>query len=177
LNLVDAREVIDRDPTTTRLTPSALTAQDDGWRLAGQLSRTGEEAGALGVTLRIANDLSTGAAAAYACPERLSFYPSAAIPSTAGSVTLVGDAAGLGFVARVKPNDALGFVRFPNLGGGMKVFARDGSLPDDSLVSNTPVDVDASDLTVEPRDFEITTRALNKRSQEFTGTARTEAAQ
>jgi len=264
LNIVDAREVTDRDSTTTRFTPSALTAQDDGWLVAGQLTRTDEPAGALGFTLRIAKDLRTGTAAAYACPERLSFYPSAAIPSAAGSVTLVGDAAGLGFVARVKPNGALGFVRFPNLGGGiqsgfspnsvvelpttglvlastvsgegdnptdiillgldgngrtawgreyfmkgksgrrafgwpsarltddggvlitatagpegdslgelvgMKVLARDGSLPDDTLISNAPVAVQASDLTVEPRDLELSTAPLNAVSQEFTGVA------
>ena len=264
LNIADSRELIDADRTTTRFTPSAFTAQDDGWLLAGQLSRTDEAAGALGFTLRIAGDLSAGVSAAYACPERLAFYPSAAIPSAAGSVTLVGDAAGLGFVARVKANGSLGFVRFPNLGGGvqtgfspnslvelpttglvlastvsgegdnptdvillgldgngrtawgreyflkgkaglrafgwpsarltddggvlltatagpegsspgellgMKVFARDGSLPDDSLVSNVPISPKDLDLEVQPRSLVVTVQPLRATSHEFTGTA------
>ena len=265
LKIVDSREIVDSDKTTTRLTPSALTAQDDGWLLAGQLSRNGEAAGALGFTLRLAHDLSSGASAAYACPERLSFYPSAAIPSAAGSVTLVGDAAGLGFVARVKANGSLGFVRFPNLGGGvqsgfspnavvelpttglvlastvsgegdnptdvillgldgngqtawgreyflkgknglrafgwpsarltddggvlltatagpegsspgellgMKVFARDGSLPDDSLISNNAITPEESNLQVELRELRVSVGPLTATSREFSGSAR-----
>lgn len=265
LNIADSRELIDSDRTTARFTPSALTAQDDGWLLAGQIYRTGEADGALGFTLRIAHDLSAGASLAYACPERLSFYPTAAIPSAAGSVTLIGDAAGLGFVARIKANGDLGFVRFPNLGGGiqsgfspnsvvelpttglvlastvsgeadnpadvillgldgngqtawgreyflkgrnglrafgwpsarltddggvlltatagpegsspgeligMKVFARDGSLPDDSLISNTAITPEESNLKVEPRELRVSVGPLTATSREFTGSAR-----
>ena len=265
LNIVDSREIVDRDSTTTRFTPTALTAQDDGWLVAGQLIRSGEADGSLGFTLRIASDLSTGPSAAYACPERLSFYPSAAIPSAAGSVTLIGDAAGLGFVARVKANGSLGFVRFPNLGGGiqsgfspnsvvelpttglvlastvsgegdnptdmillgldgngqtawgreyflkgekglrafgwpsarltddggvlisatagpegnspgellgLKVFARDGSLPDDSLISNTTITPEDTPLAVDPRDLRVTLAPLSATSREFPGRVR-----
>jgi hypothetical protein len=36
---------------------------------------------------------------------------------------------------------------------GMKVFARDGSLPDDTLVSSSPITLQDSELAVEPRAF------------------------
>ena len=263
LNLVDSRGIVDTDASTIRLTPTALTRQGTDWVIAGQLERTGEAAGALGLFLRVAQDLSLTVSAAYACPDRLSFYPTAAIPSAAGSVTLVGDASGLGFVARVKADGTLGFARFPNLGGGiqsgfspnsvvelpttglvvastvsgegdnptdmillgldgngrtlwgreyflhgpsglraigwpsalltddggvlisatagpegaqpgellaLKVFARDGALPDDSLVSNVPVTLKESDVPVEPRTFAPALRPLPVTLAEFLGT-------
>ncbi|MEI9952230.1 MAG: hypothetical protein WDO74_25395 [Pseudomonadota bacterium] len=263
LNLSDSREIGDSDPNSVRLTPTTLTRQGDEWVLTGELVRTGETAGALGFFLRIGQDLEPTVNTAYACPERLSFYPTAAIPSAAGSITLVGDASGLGFVARVKADGSLGFVRFPNLGGGiqngfspnsvvelpttglvlastvsgegdnptdiillgldgngrtmwgreyflqgasglraigwpsalltddggllltatagpegkstgellaMKVFARDGSLPDDSLVSNSAIKPKESEIDVEPRRFEPTVKALAITTQDFTGT-------
>jgi len=246
LALSSAQQLVDSDDRTARVTPTALSRQDGDFLLAGQLTRLGESAGSLGFLTRLSSDLSTNVSAAYACPERLSFYPTAVIPSAAGSVTLVGDAAGLGYVARIKADGSLGFARFPNLGGGvqsgfspngvaelpstgmvlastvdgegdnptdivllgldgngrtlwgreyllhgqkqlralgfpsarvtddggvllsatagpeggsdgellaMKVFARDGSLPDDSLVESVPVSPDESPVAVEPRDF------------------------
>jgi len=264
LELTDSRTIADADPTTIRLTPTAIARQGEDWVVAGQLVRTGETAGDLGFFLRFGRDLMPSVQSAFACPDQLSFYPTAAIPSTAGSITLVGDASGLGFVARVKPDGSLGFARFPNLGSGiqsgfspnavvelpttglvlastvsgegdnptdiillgldgngrslwgreyflhgkaglravgwpsaqltddggvllsataasqgsepgqllaMKVFARDGSLPDDSLVSNTNFKPTESDLAVEPRDFAARVAALAVTSADFDGTA------
>ncbi len=52
----------------------------------------------------------------------------------------------------------------------MKVFARDGSLPDDSLVSNSAIKPKESEIDVEPRRFEPTVKALAITTQDFTGT-------
>ncbi len=255
LKLVASHQLLDSDSSTVRLTPTALTRQDGAWLLAGQLTRTGEAAGSLGFLTRFSAQHEPTRSSAFACPERLSFYPTAAIPSAAGSVTLIGDAAGVGFVARVKADGSLGFARFPNLGGGvqsgfspnsvvelpttglvlastvdgvgdnptdiivlgldgngytlwgreytllagdgglraigwpsarltddggvlltatagpsgdspgellaMKVFARDGSLPDTSLISNEPITPDESPLAVEARQFEPTLAPLS----------------
>jgi hypothetical protein len=253
LELITAQELVDEDESTTRLTPTALTRQDGELLVAGQLTRSGEVAGSLGFLTRLSGELEPTVSSAFACPERLSFYPTAVVPSAAGSVTLVGDAAGLGYVARIKADGSLGFARFPNLGGGiqsgfspnsvvelpttglvlastvdgegenptdivllgldgngrtlwgreyllrgetglralgfpsarltddggvllsatagpegdsdgellaMKVFARDGSLPDDSLVSSVDVAPDESPVAVEPRDFNPTLRPV-----------------
>lgn len=262
LGVVSASELLDDDPSTTRLTPTALTRQGDELLLAGQLTRTDEEAGALGFLTRLSSDLEPTVSSAYACPERLSFYPTAVIPSAAGSVTLVGDAAGLGYVARIKADGMLGFARFPNLGGGvqsgfspnavvelpttglvlattvdgegdnptdivllgldgngrtlwgreyllkgetglravgfpsalltddggvllsatagpdgdsdgellaLKVYARDGSLPDDTLVTSVDVSPDESPVAVEPRAFRPTLRTLAVDVVDFAG--------
>ncbi|HEY5962047.1 MAG TPA: hypothetical protein VIV60_36070, partial [Polyangiaceae bacterium] len=266
LRLTDSRLLNDADPSTIRLTPTTITNQGTDWVIAGQLVRTGEAAGALGFFLRIGNDLVPSVGAAYACPTQLSFYPTAAVPSTAGNITLVGDASGLGYVARVRFDGSLGFVSFPNLGGGiqsgfspnavvelpttglvlastvsgegdnptdlillgldgngqtmwgreymlkgstslraigwpslrltddggllvsatagpdgpndagtgellaMKVFARDGALPDDSLVSNSAITPQHSQIMVEPRTFSPTLSALEVVLVRDTGT-------
>lgn len=262
LELVFAQELIDGDETTTRLTPTALGRQDGDFLLAGQLTRVGESAGSLGFLTRLSSALEPTVSSAFACPERLSFYPTAVIPSAARSVTLAGDAAGLGYVARIKADGSLGFARFPNLGGGvqsgfspnavvelpstglvlastvdgegdnptdivllgldgggrtlwgreyllqgakglraigfpsahltedggvlltatagpdadsegellaLKVFARDGALPDDSLVSSVDVSPDESPVGVEPRDFEPTLRPIAAEVRPFGG--------
>lgn len=262
LRVLSANELVDDDESTIRLTPTALTRQGDDFLIAGQLTRTDEEAGALGFLSRFSGALVPTASSAYACPERLSFYPTAVIPSAEGSVTLVGDAAGLGYVARVKADGTLGFARFPNLGGGvqsgfspnavvelpttglvlattvdgegdnptdivllgldgngltlwgreyllkgeaglraigfpsafltddggvllsatagpdgdsdgellaLKVFARDGSLPDDSLVTSVDVTPDESPVAVEPRAFSPRLRTIAVTARDFTG--------
>ncbi|MDF3066855.1 MAG: hypothetical protein K0R38_2456 [Polyangiaceae bacterium] len=262
LSLLESRELVDTDATTTRLMPTTATRQDGEWVLAGQLTRVDEDAGSLGFLTRLSKALDPGVSSAFACPERLSFYPTAVIPSAAGSVTLVGDAAGLGYVARVKADGSLGFARFPNLGGGVqsgfspnavvelpttglvvastvdgegenptdvvllgldgngftlwgreyllhgeaglraigfpsalltddggvllsatagpegdsegellafKVFARDGSLSDESLLSSVAVTPDESEVAVEPRDFSPTLRAIAVSVNAFSG--------
>ena len=262
LRLLGAQQLLDPDETTSRLTPSALTRQAGEFLIAGQLTRVGESAGSLGFLTRLSSDRQPTVSSAYACPERLSFYPTAVIPSAAGSVTLVGDAAGLGYVARIKADGALGFARFPNLGGGvqsgfspnavvelpstgmvlastvdgegdnptdvvllgldgngrtlwgreyllhakkqlrpfgfpslrvtddgglllsatagpeggsdgelmaMKVFARDGSLADDSLVESISVSPDESPVAVEQRDFSPTLEPMTATARPFDG--------
>ena len=52
----------------------------------------------------------------------------------------------------------------------LKVFARDGALPDDSLVSNAPVTPQESDVRVEPRAFAPALRPLLVTLAEFLGT-------
>lgn len=56
---------------------------------------------------------------AFTCPERLTIEPSAIVEATDGGVTIVGTANGLGLVARVRADGALGFARFPNVGAGV----------------------------------------------------------
>ncbi len=53
----------------------------------------------------------------------------------------------------------------------MKVYARDGSLPDDSLVSNSAITPKESEIEVEPRDFEASLPLLAVTIQDFSGTA------
>jgi len=51
----------------------------------------------------------------------------------------------------------------------LKVFARDGALPDDSLVSNVPVTPQESDVRVERRAFAPASRPLPSRWPSFWG--------
>jgi hypothetical protein len=110
----------DNDANTVRVTPTGVTRSGNELVVVGELVRQGELAGDLGFVARFSDDDVLSQASAFACPDRLSFYPSAVIPSLAGSLTLVGDANGIGFVARVKADGSLGFARFPNLGGGIQ---------------------------------------------------------
>jgi hypothetical protein len=62
----------------------------------------------------------------------------------------VGDAAGLGYVARVKADGTLGFARFPNLGGGVQSgFSPNAvvELPTTGLVLATTVDGEGDNPT------------------------------
>jgi hypothetical protein len=51
----------------------------------------------------------------------------------------------------------------------MKVFARDGDLPDDSLLSNASVSPDKSTIAVEQRDFNPSLTALTATVRPFDG--------
>jgi hypothetical protein len=110
----------DQDANTVRVTPTAVARSGNELVVVGELVREGELAGDLGFVARFSDDDVLSQASAFACPDRLSFYPSAVIPSLKGSLTLVGDANGIGFVARIKADGSLGFARFPNLGGGIQ---------------------------------------------------------
>ena len=55
---------------------------------------------------------------------------------------------------------------------GMKVFARDGSLPDDSLISNNAITPEESNLQVELRELRVSVGPLTATSREFSGSAR-----
>jgi len=55
---------------------------------------------------------------------------------------------------------------------GLKVFARDGSLPDDSLISNTTITPEDTPLAVDPRDLRVTLAPLSATSREFPGRVR-----
>lgn len=56
---------------------------------------------------------------AFKCPDQLIAEPASVAPSENGGVTVVGTANGLGYVARVRKDGGLGFVRYPNLGAGV----------------------------------------------------------
>jgi len=57
---------------------------------------------------------------AFTCEERLAIAPVAAAAAENDGVTVVGEANGAGFVARVRADGAVGFARFPNLGLGVR---------------------------------------------------------
>jgi hypothetical protein len=110
----------DSDESTVRVTPTALTRSGSELVMVGDLVRQGEYAGSLAFVARLDDDDALGRVSAFACPERLSLYPTAVIPSLEGSLTMVGDANGAGYLARIKADGELGFVSFPSLGGGIQ---------------------------------------------------------
>lgn len=108
-----------------RVLPAASVLSDGEVVATGQLLRGGDPEHAFVVRLDAEDRPKTSTA--FACPERLAIQPMAIAPSENGGVTVVGTSNGLGLVARVRKDGALGFARFPNLGEGV---------PDDFIVSS-----------------------------------------
>lgn len=122
LGLVRARFLDDPDANATRFMPTAIVRVGDDLVLAGERAR-GNQTGGDGsqmFVVRLDDEENVSAPMAYASPERLGLLPMGAAPSADGAVTFVGDATGVGFVARLKKDDTLGFVTFPQMGTGVR---------------------------------------------------------
>lgn len=115
-SIVRARGISEAGARLVKPTVSTVTTEGEVV-LVGEVARP-EELEWTWVSRLDALDQPT-ASTSFQCPERLVAQPTAAIPAIDGGVTVVGNANGLGMVARVRKDNTLGFVKYPNVGGGV----------------------------------------------------------
>jgi hypothetical protein len=122
LGVIRVRTIADRDPDATRLVPSTMVRVGEDLVVAGDRSRANQAPGedAQMFVVRLDDEENVSAPVSFACPDRAGLLPMSGAPSLDGSVTLVGDATGLGFVARLKKDNSIGFVTFPRMGTGTR---------------------------------------------------------
>jgi hypothetical protein len=95
----------------------ATTTTDGELVVVGEVAQDGDLEWTF-VTRLDADDRPT-ASTAFRCPERIVAQPAAVIPAEQGGITVVGTANGLGMIARVRKDNSLGFVKYPNIGVGV----------------------------------------------------------
>jgi hypothetical protein len=99
--------------------PTVATTTTDGeFVIVGEVAVDGDLEWTF-VSRLDADDRPTGASTAFRCPERIVAQPTAVIPAEQGGITVVGTANGLGMIARVRKDNSLGFVKYPNIGVGV----------------------------------------------------------
>lgn len=122
LDVVRVRYLVDPDSTNRiHLVPTALVRMADDLVVSGDWERSNQPMGEgqQMFVVRLDDQENVTAPVAYAVPDRLAMIPMAGAPSADGAVTFVGDAVGVGFVARIRKDNSLGFVTFPQNGTGV----------------------------------------------------------
>jgi hypothetical protein len=122
LGVVRVRTMLDPDPGAIHLVPTAPVRAGDDLVVAGTRSHANQptaDADQMFV-VRLDDQGNPSVPAAFACADRVGLSPIGGAPSADGAVTSVGDATGVAFVARIKKDDSLGFVTFPQRGTGTR---------------------------------------------------------
>lgn len=122
LGLVRVRALADTDPNALHLVPSVAVRVGADLVLAGDRSLANQAPGESQqmFVIRLDDQENPSWAVSYACPAREGLWPTAGAPSSDGAVTLAGDATGTSFITRIRKDDTLGFITFPELGGGVR---------------------------------------------------------
>ncbi len=123
------------EPGSRLVLPVAATIADGEPVLVGEVARPGELEWTF--VMRLDGEDRPSTSMALSCPELIATQPTSVIPSASGGVTVLGTANGVGLVARVRRDGALGFARYPNVGAGVTsyfVVASAAELPTTGLV-------------------------------------------